>query len=410
MATMMNDFPAEADRQVTLANWRKSPFNVWGFQHVREIVPTADIPNDPDSLWRLPPVDANFSDLAIEDSKGQRVDLQTFLTATQTDAFVVVHRGRVLVEHYANGMGTATPHILMSVSKSMLGLLVGILADKGVVDLEAPVQDYVSELKGGAFYGASVRQLLDMRSGLDFDEDYLAASGQIIAYRKATNWNPLEPGETASDLRSFLPSLTATSGPHGGAFNYVSPCTDLLGWIIERAANRRYVDLFSEYLWRPMAAAHNCYITVDQLGAPRCAGGMCMTAMDLARVGQLLVNGGSRDSKQIVPEAWINDIARTGDTEAWQKGPFVPYFPGRPMHYRSKWYVERGEAPVLSGFGIHGQHLFVDRTQQLVVAKFSSQAAPLDGDVYPNDLSRDGYDTSHVGQGVISRFILMFVM
>jgi CubicO group peptidase (beta-lactamase class C family) len=208
----------------------------------------------------------------------------------------------------------------MSVSKSMLGLLVGILADKGVVDLEAPVQDYVSELKGGAFYGASVRQLLDMRSGLDFNEDYLAASGQIIAYRKATNWNPLEPGETASDLRSFLPSLTATSGPHGGAFNYVSPCTDLLGWIIERAANRRYVDLFSEYLWRPMAAAHNCYITVDQLGAPRCAGGMCMTAMDLARVGQLLVNGGSRDSKQIVPEAWINDIARTGDTEAWKVG------------------------------------------------------------------------------------------
>lgn len=380
MPTMMNAFPAHADRQVTLANWRQSPFNVWGFQHVREIVPTADIPNDPDSLWRLPPVDADFSDLKIENGTGQPVDLQTFLTTTQTDAFVVVHRGRALVEHYANGMAAATPHILMSVSKSMLGLLVGILADKGVLNLEAPVQEYVPELRGSAFFGASVRQLLDMRSGLDFDEDYLATSGPIIAYRKATNWNPLEPGETATDLRSFLPTLTATSGPHGGAFNYVSPCTDLLGWVIERAANRRYVDLFSEYIWRPMGAAHNCYITVDQLGAPRCAGGMCMTAMDLARVGQLLVEGGSRGSKRIVPEAWIDDIATTGDTEAWQQGPFVPYFPGRLMHYRSKWYVERGEAPVISALGIHGQHLMVDRAQQLVVAKFSSQAEPLDGD------------------------------
>lgn len=380
MATMMNAFTAGTDRQVTLANWRTSPFNVWGFQHVREIVPTADIPNDPDSLWRLPPVDADFVDLAIEDEDGQVVNLQTFLTTTQTDAFVVVHRGRVFVEHYANGMRAATPHILMSVSKSMLGLLIGILAEKGMVDLEVPVQEYVPELKGSAFDAASVRHLLDMRSGLDFDEDYLATSGPIIAYRKATNWTPLEPGETAVDLRSFLPTLTATSGPHGGAFNYVSPCTDLLGWVIERAANRRYVDLFSEYLWQPMAAAHNCYITVDRLGAPRCAGGICMTAMDLARVGQLLVDGGSRGGKQIVPEAWVNDIATTGDTEAWQEGPFVPYFPGRPMHYRSKWYVERGEAPIISGFGIHGQHLFVDRAQQLVVAKFSSQAAPLDGD------------------------------
>jgi hypothetical protein len=94
--------------------------------------------------------------------------------------------------------------------------------------------------------GAAVRQLLDMRVGLAFDEDYLATSGPIVQYRKAINWNPLEPGETATDLRAFLPTLTATSGPHGGAFNYVSPCTDLLGWIIERASGRRYADLFSD--------------------------------------------------------------------------------------------------------------------------------------------------------------------
>ena len=378
MADVLEGFPPDPAGQVTLANWRTAPFNRWGFQHVREIVPSADIPNDPNELWRLPPVATDFAALRIDDGSGGQAGIDAFLSATQTDAFIVTHRGHVLAEHYANGMGPATPHILMSVSKSMLGLLAGILAGNGVLDPEAPAQHYVPEIGNSAFRNATVRQLLDMRSALAFDEDYLATAGPIVEYRKATNWNPLGPGETASDLRSFLPTLAATSGPHGGAFNYVSPCTDLLGWIIERAANRRYADLFSELIWRPLGAAWPAYITVDRLGAPRCAGGMCVTALDLARIGQLLVNGGRRGARQIVPASWIDDIAANGDPRAWQAGPFLPYFPGRDMHYRAKWYVERGRHPVLSGLGIHGQHLFVDRARQIVVVKFSSQAQPLD--------------------------------
>jgi CubicO group peptidase (beta-lactamase class C family) len=219
-----------------------------------------------------------------------------------------------------------------------------------------------------------------MRSGLDFNEDYLATSGEIIQYRKSTNWNPLDPGERASSLRAFLPTLRATFGPHGGKFNYVSPCTDLLGWIIERAAGRRYADLMSDLLWKPLGAAHSAYITVDRLGAPRCAGGMCVTAMDLARVGELLVRGGRRGSREIVPAAWIDDIERAGDPAAWEAGSFVDYYPGRRMHYRAKWYVEHGPSPLLFGLGIHGQTLFVDRQRQLVIAKLSSQPLPLDAD------------------------------
>ena len=379
MPELMDRFPPPPDGQVTLANWRTSPFNRWGFQHVREIVPTADIPNDPDDLWRLPPVDTDLAALTIDDGQRGRISLDAFLSRTQTDAFVLVHRGRVLCERYANNMTPTSPHILMSVSKSMLGLLAGILAANGVLAIDAAAERYVPELRGSAFQGVIVRQLLDMRAGLAFDEDYLATAGPIVQYRKATNWNPLEPGETATDLRAFLPTLTRSSGPHGGAFNYVSPCTDLLGWVIERAAGRRYADLFSDLLWMKLGAARPCYITVDRLGAPRCAGGMCMTAMDLARVGQLLVNGGRRGARPIVPEAWLDDIATAGDPEAWQAGPFVSYFPA-PMHYRSKWYVERGDEAVLSGFGIHGQHLFVDRSRQIVMVKFSSQASPIDDD------------------------------
>jgi CubicO group peptidase (beta-lactamase class C family) len=94
-----------------------------------------------------------------------------------------------------------------------------------------------------------------MRVGVAFEEDYLAASGPMIAYRK-TNWNPLEPGEAPSDLRSFYRELVRSDGPHEGRFHYVSPNTDLLGWVMERAAGKRYADLLSELLWRPSIASY----------------------------------------------------------------------------------------------------------------------------------------------------------
>jgi len=372
--SLMQGFPPAAGGQVTLANWRTAPFNKWAFQHVREIVPSADIANDPEDVWRLPSAPADLAGLRIDGD----MDLHGFLAETDTDALVVLHRGRIVAESYGNGMTAATPHILMSVSKSMLGMLAGILEAQGKLDLAAPVTSLVPEVGGTAYKGATIRQLLDMRAGILLDENYLATSGPIIAYRKSTNWNPLEPGEKPTDLRSFYPQLGESDGPHGGRFHYVSPNTDLLGWVIERAAGERYADVMSRLVWRPLGAERSAYITVDRLGAPRCAGGFCGTARDLARVGQLLVQDGKRGAKQVVPAAWIDDVETKGDRTAWDKGDFTPYYPGMPIHYRSKWYVWHGASPMLFCLGVNGQNLFVDRKNQIVIAKFSSQAMPMD--------------------------------
>lgn len=385
-ASLMSGFPPPAEGQVTLANWRTAPFNRWAFHHVREIVPSADIPHDPARVRPLGTRGGGLDALRIGMPDGASAGLDStpdlglddFLAATGTDGIVVLHRGAIVLERYANGMTERSPHILMSVTKSMLGLLAAVLAAQGALDIDRLAVDYVPELRETAWAGARVGQLLDMRTAVAFDEDYLATSGPIVAYRKATGWNPLEPGDRATDLRSFLLTLTQSTGPHGGKFSYVSPNTDLLGWIIERAAGRRYSDLMSELVWQPMGAAEPAYITVDRLGAPRCAGGMCTTTRDLARIGQLVVEGGARGARQVVPAAWIEDITFNGDAEAWNAGSFVPYFPGAAMHYRNKWYVERGAAPLLFGLGIHGQNLFIDAKREIVIAKHSSQAAPLD--------------------------------
>src|SRR5690348_11535892 len=159
------------NQQVTLANWRAAPFNRWGFQHVRELIPTADIPNDP----------RRVRELAAE-KRGIDLTLERFLAETDTDGLVIVLRGHVVAEQYANGMTPETPHILMSVSKSMMGLVFGSLG----IDAERPITDFVPEVGATAYAGATVRHLLDMRAGVKFDEDYLATSGPIVEYRKST--------------------------------------------------------------------------------------------------------------------------------------------------------------------------------------------------------------------------------
>jgi hypothetical protein len=339
--------------QVTLANWRSAPFNRWAFHHVRELVPWADIAHDP---ARVRPLAPRALDLPQE--------FEAFLRETDTDGMAIVHRGRLVFERYANGMTEETPHILMSVSKSMLGLLVREIA----LDEKRRVTDFIPELAGTAYRDATLRHLLDMRAGIVWDEDYLATSGPIIEYRKATGWNPLAPGDAPSDLRSFYNKLTNTE-PHGGPVHYVSPNSDLLGWIVERATGRRYAELMSERVWKKAGAEHSAYITVDRLGAPRAAGGMCVTLRDLARVGQWLIEA---------RPAFLEELETAGDPRAWAAGDLAKYYPGLPMRYRSHWYALEGEAPLVFGMGIHGQNLFVDRANGIVIAKLSSQATPLD--------------------------------
>ncbi|MEM8578213.1 MAG: serine hydrolase [Pseudomonadota bacterium] len=362
---MMNTFPPSPDAQVTLANWRTQPFNRWAFHHVREIVPSAEIVNDPANVWALP-------------EAPREIDLGDAVTGMANDALVILHEGRIVHESYRGGMGSADPHILMSVSKSMLGLVAGTCIARGEVAAEDLITDHLPELADTAYAGATVRDALDMRVGVAFDEDYTATDGPILAYRQAANWNPVPAGADPHDLRSFQSLLTQPDGPHSGRFHYVSPVTDMLAWLLERASGLRYADLVSQRLLAPLGAERPGYITVDRKGGARGAGGMCLTARDLARVGLLMLQGGARDGVQILPADWVADILSGGDRDAWDQGDFADKFPDLDISYRSKWYIHHGDDPLVHGMGIHGQYLFVDPKRQLSIAWFSSEDSPTD--------------------------------
>lgn len=362
---------ASANAGVNLSNWRTSPFNEWAFGHVDALIDCAVIEAG-DEARVLPETPLSFSDFAWSDDNGQRQDLLDTLRATATDGWVVLHQGSVIHEYYAPGHGPDTRHILMSVTKSVTGLIAGQLVEQGQLDPQARVTDYVPEMAGSAYDNASVRDLLDMRVGLSME------AGQLTAYRQAMGWDPVPEGHERPSQQGFLSHLKAHATGHGGAFSYISANTDLLGWVLERAGGERFARMASEGLWHPMGAAADAQITIDAVGSARTAGGLCATTRDLARLGQLLVDGGQRAGRPIVPADWWHDIQHNGDRDAWNNGEFAAGFPGLPMSYRSGWYVIHGQAPMLFAMGIHGQHLFVDPALELVVAKVSSLAEPSD--------------------------------
>ena len=372
----MQGFPSLTDRQVTLANWLRPPFNRWSFQHVREILPTAciDRPRAPVTpLWRS---DRPVEPVAFQSPHGSEWTVGRLLAETFTNGFMVLQRGRVVAERYDNGLALERRHIVFSVSKSITAALAGVLVGRGLLDPDALVTRYIPEVARSAYGDCTVRHVLDMTVSIDFVEDYLATSGDFARYRQATGWFPaLDPAHPA-DLRSFLATLKRGSAPHGQRFHYVSPNSDLLGWILERASGLRFARLLSELLWQPMGAEFDADLAVDRLGAARAAGGICASLRDLARFGEMMRRDGMADGRQVIPSRWIDDIRNQGDAAAWQKGEGMRLLPqGR---YRSKWYMTGNDHDAFCAIGIHGQWIYIDPAAEVVIVKLSSQPLAVD--------------------------------
>lgn len=356
---------------VTLANWRTGPFNRWSFQNVEELVPSAVIA-PADDLREKPQIDATALLGEKVSVGGADETVAAFLARSSADALCLMKNGRFMGDWTAPHMRFGARHLVFSISKSLTAIVAGILQGDGLLDLEAPVTDYLPEAKGSVYGDATVRHVLDMTVSLDFEEAYLDPESDFARYRKAMLWNP---GGGEEGLAGFLMTLRKLKRPHGEVFSYCSPNSDLLGVLVERASGVRFATLMSDRLWRPLGAHGAGFVTVDRAGAPRTAGGISVTPRDLARVGEMMRQGGTMGGARIVPEAFVHDTARTGgDAAAWLKGDLRHLFPGG--RYRNKWY-QSGDG-VFCGIGIHGQWLFVDEEAGTVIAKVSSQPEPVD--------------------------------
>jgi hypothetical protein len=377
MTGLMDDLPPPADRLVSLANWRRAPFSAWGFRNVRRLIPTADIAASGDAVGFKSLLE-QIGHIGFVGYGDKPTTVDQELRDTRTDALVVLRRGRIATEWYGDGMSATTPHIVFSVSKSICGTLGGILAGRGLLDPSDRVTDYIPELASSVYANCTIRHLLDMSVGIAFNEDYEDPQGDVVRYRHATGWDPLPVGEAPIDLRSFLALQKADGQKHGELLHYVSTNTDALGWVYERACDQAYADIVSEYLWKPLGAERDAYITVDARGAMRAAGGVCVTPRDLARFGEMIRLRGVAGGRQVVPGAWIDDINISGDPRAWARSELAEMFP--QASYRSNWYrIDRSNG-VLCAIGIHGQWIYIHPGAELVIVRMASEASPLDFD------------------------------
>ncbi|RJT39060.1 class C beta-lactamase-related serine hydrolase [Mesorhizobium waimense] len=357
---------------VLLSNWRENPFNRWSFQNVGELVPSAPVAA---SGGTEPPRQELGSLLGEKVSLASGPEtVASFLARSDTDALTIMKAGTIVGDWFAPHMDFGGRHIIFSISKSFTAILAGILEGEGIFDPEAPVISYVPEARGSAYGDASIRHVLDMSVSLDFEEAYLDPESAFARYRRATLWNP---GGGTESLREFILTLQRLAEPHGQTFRYRSPNSDLLGMLVERASGKRLTDLLREKLWLPLGAASEASITVDMEGTARTAGGISVTPRDLARVGEMMRQGGTANGRRVVPEAWVRDTVETGgSSEAWQRGTMAFLFPeGR---YRNKWYQTGAQSGAFCGIGIHGQWLYVNPKAEVVIAKMSSQPVPVD--------------------------------
>ena len=321
---------------VTLANWQEPPFNRWAFQHVRELIPTARIPRGDTPVWLLPADERDITGIRFR-CEDRELSIADMLAETWTDGFLVLHRGRIVAEHYFNGLRPDTPHLLMSVSKSVVSTVAGVLAGRRFLDATDLVTDVVPELRGTSFEGATVQHLLDMRAGTRFDENYDDPQADVRAYERVYLWRPDTGQPRPADALGYFATLR-NDGPHGGPFRYRSVLTDVLAWVIERAAGTRLHELIATELWQPMGAEFDAEITLDAHGNPMADGGICASLRDVARFGQLFLQRGHMMGRDIVPASWVEDTIRgaADGADAFRSGDNPAGYPPA-AHYRNCW-------------------------------------------------------------------------
>ncbi len=362
-------------REVTRDNWVEAPFNRWSFLHLDSILDTTAVRRGT-TIAPLP-----YETRPVLDVVTPRHDDTNRITdhspagdvfeATYTDAVIVLHRGEIVCETYYGTMAEDSRHLLMSVTKTVVGILVAILAEERRLRLDDRVERIIPELASSGFADATLRHLLDMRSGVRFSESYHDPDADVYLMEHAVGWRSPRP-DVPDTMHAYLPTLPKDK-EHWSRFRYNSSETNVLGWACERASGQDLTTLIQERIWSPMGAEHDAFITVDKVGAAVADGGLNASLRDVARFGELLRrNGTAHDGTQVAPPWFVTDtlIAAEDSKDAFAATESPTGMPGG--HYRNQIWVPYRNRSVLLALGIHGQMVYVNQRRGVTAVKLST--------------------------------------
>jgi CubicO group peptidase (beta-lactamase class C family) len=369
--------------KITSDNWNFPPFNRLSFQHVQSLFPTARIRRGAGSITEFDENPCDLADIPYIGMDGSNRTVKQMLDGSYTDSFLVVKNGTIVCEQYFNGMAADSHHLLNSVTKSFIGMLVGIMAEQGCLQEDDPVVRHMPELSGTAFSRTTIRHALDMTAAVEYGEDYADQNADFWVETAVVGWRPdLVNDGSALSLLDYAKSLQKREQLDGEKYHYRTVLTNVLGMVLERASGRTLQDLLQTEIWSRLGPEQDASIVVDRMGFPYVGAGMNACARDLARFGQMVVQRGFFNGDQIVPGDWVDDT-RYGNTQtklAFAAGEYGESLPG--AHYRNQFWGMDSDRGIVAAIGIHGQTIYMDMGTGVVIVKFSSQPESVNQEMF----------------------------
>jgi CubicO group peptidase (beta-lactamase class C family) len=301
------------------------------------------------------------------------VKLGTWFDESVTDSFLVLHKGALVYERYFNGMTRQSIHQMFSVTKSFVGTLTLCLIDEGAIEPGKLVQEYLPELRDSAFGDATVQQVLDMTNSLEFSEDYADPAAAI--WKWGYIFGTLTPSADHRGITSifeYLPTLRRAKRDHGEAFAYLTPNTDVLGWLISRVSGKSVAQQVEERIWQRLGVERDGYMWINSLGEEMAGGGLNMTASDAARFGQMILQKGKFNGQQVIPASVAQRILHPGDPARFSRIYEDPWFKQIGYAYHDQWWTFATAHKPVSATGVFGQLIYIDAVAEVVIVKQSS--------------------------------------
>ena len=384
----MGGFPPPPDKLIMQpdSNYFSFPKLRWTVCHLRELLPTEQVSR---GIAAPVPLDYELDEEAIDAltfkpmGSDEEMTWKEVLSANYTDGILILHKGRIVYERYLGCLDETGKHGAMSMTKSLTGLLAEVLVVEGKLDDTTRVSSIIPELGDSAFGNATVRQVMDMTTGLAYSEDYSDPSADIWIYSAAASPLPKPTDYEGPDGYFEYLQTVQPEGAHGDAFHYKTINTDTLGWIISRVSGMGLTELLSERIWSRRGAEQDAYMTVDGKGTPFAGGGLSAGLRDLGRIGLLMLNEGEINGQRLFPSEVVAGIRKGGSKEAFAKAGHTTLEGGS---YRGMWWVFHNDHGAFAARGVHGQTIYIDPKAHMVLARFASFPTAKNAKIDPTSL------------------------
>ncbi len=355
----------------TKTNWLRPPYKHWAIKNVDKLFPVANIAKGA-SIAKLEKGSTSLTDLKIEQFDGKIYGFEEHLDSNRTDGFLVINKGKIIYEKYFGNMTATSPHNWFSVSKSLTGLTAAILAAEGKIDLQKPTLDYMPELKGSAWDGTIVQQLMDMEVNIHFDEAYNNPKSDAYKFAKVSHFVeiPGPPSKFATVLDYFKSVKKGEN--HEELFHYVSLNTEVLGMIISKVTGKKPSEAMSEKVWSKMGAEQDGFIMKNPKGYELVSAAINSNLRDAGRLGQLMLNDGKVNGQQVIPASVTQAIKKGGSVEKFAQSKRGKIF--KNFHYTNQWW--HTDKAAFFAKGLFGQWIYVDPTTETVIVKFTTADIP----------------------------------